>query len=290
MTSKCVPLERLKRDADLINPFINRISDLYRIRGIETVSRPHRLNFSALVYITEGEGLHFVEHKMHLLRAGTLLVLGKNQIHAFAKQRTVDGYVLSFDCSFLSSSNTDPYFDLMLAAMGQINCVSNVSENIGLLFSALVCEFQSASEFQDEVIRNLLRSIILKAVVPTYQEQYHHAQRVGNSEYYRLKKYIDEHFQDRPTVADISLALGKSSKQLDKLARDHACQSVKELVDERVLVEAKRLLAFSQYSISDVANHLGFNEATNMAKFFKRQTDINPKDFRQLCRLGLKKR
>lgn len=287
MTSKCIPLERLNREVNLINPFINRISDLYTLRGLETVSRPHRLNFSALIYITEGQGVHYVEHQQHRLRTGSMLILGKNQIHAFAKQRAVDGYVLSFDCSFLSSGNTDPYFDLLLTAMGHINCVHHVDDDIGLLFNAMVNEFASTSEFKDEIIRNLIRSIILKAVVPSYQQQLQSIQRIGHNDYYRLKKYIDEHFQQRPTAGEIALALGKSIKQLDKLAKDHACLSVKELVDERVLVEAKRLLAFSQYSISDVANRLGFNEATNMTKFFKRHTDVSPKDFRQLCKMGL---
>ncbi|MDV5169310.1 AraC family transcriptional regulator [Photobacterium rosenbergii] len=287
MTTKCIPLERLKREVNLINPFINKISDLYSVRGLDVVSRPHRLNFSALIYITEGQGLHYVEHQQHRLRTGSMLVLGKNQIHAFAKERSVDGYVLSFDCSFLSNGSNDPYFDLLLSAMVHINCVHHADEDIGPLFSAMVNEFESTSEFKDEIIRNLIRSIILKAVVPSYQHQKQSSQRIGNNDYYRLKKYIDEHFQDRPTAGDIALALGKSTKQLDKLAKDHAGLSVKELVDERVLVEAKRLLAFSQYSISDIANRLGFNEATNMTKFFKRHTDVNPKDFRQLCKIGL---
>ncbi|WP_369686089.1 helix-turn-helix domain-containing protein [Photobacterium leiognathi] len=40
--------------------------------------------------------------------------------------------------------------------------------------------------------------------------------------------------------------------------------------------------------MADIAEQLGFNEATNMTKFFKRHTDVSPKDFRQLCRMGLR--
>ncbi|WP_407083392.1 helix-turn-helix domain-containing protein [Photobacterium leiognathi] len=80
----------------------------------------------------------------------------------------------------------------------------------------------------------------------------------------------------------------RDCKQVDKLAKDNAGISVKELLDERVLIEAKRQLAFSQYSITDITEQLGFNEATNMTKFFKRHTDMSPKDFRQLCRMGLR--
>ena len=179
---------------------------------------------------------------------------------------------------------------LMAAQLCQINCVNDSGTDIELLFDAMVNEFHSSSVFKDEIIRNVLRSIILKAVLPPYQALHQQTQSIGNREFYRLKKYIEAHFYERPTAGEIAMGLGKSIKQLNKLARDHACLSVKELVNERVLVEAKRMLAFSQDSISDVATRLGFNEATNMAKFFKRHTDVSPKDFRQLCRMGLRQK
>jgi len=288
MSDKHIPVERLKSPVAAIDPNIHSISELYEIRGIEGVSRPHRLNFSALVYITEGEGVHFVDHKRYVIRAGTLLTLGKNQVHSFTKQRTVEGYVLPFNCTFLTCDSQDPYCDLMNAALEHINCIADIEPSAALLLEALIRELYSTSAFKLEIVRSLMRAVMLKTVVPYYQQQAEQPAAATNSaEFHRLKHYIDIHFNVRPSVADIALALGKSVKQLDKLAKDNSGDSVKDLVDERVLLEAKRLLAFSQYSISDISSQLGFNEATNMTKFFKRHTDVSPKDFRQLCRMGL---
>lgn len=288
MNEKCIPIERLRSDTALANPYIFRISELYDLRGIDDVSQPHRLNFSALIYVSKGEGFHYIDHKRHIVRAGTLLTLGKNQVHSFAKERTVDGYVLPFNCTFLSCGKNDPYFDLMITALGHLNCIDNIGDDIGSLFETMVKEFTSTSEFKAEIIRNLLRSIMLKVVVPTFQSEFNPASKtIGSNDFYRLKKHIETHFYDRPSASDIAIALGKSVKQLDKLAKDNSGESVKELVDERVLLETKRLLAFSQHSISEIATQLRFNEATNMTKFFKRHTDVSPKDFRQLCRMGL---
>lgn len=287
MNSKCIPLERMRSESDLTNPYLFRISQLYAERGIEEVSRHHRLNFSALIYITEGEGQHYIDHQFHQVRAGTLLTLGKNQIHAFAKNRTVDGFVMPFNCTFLAESGHDPYFDSIIAALVQVNCIHNITDDIDALFRVMVQEFYSDSEFRAEIIRSLLRSVLLKTIVPIYKANAKQVQ-LGASDFYRLKHYIDEHFRQRPSVAEIALAMGKSVKQLDKLAKDNTGISAKELLDERVLIEAKRQLAFSQYSIADIAEQLGFNEATNMTKFFKRHTDVSPKDFRQLCRMGLR--
>ncbi|MBE1273594.1 AraC family transcriptional regulator [Enterovibrio baiacu] len=291
MSEKCIPVERMRSELALAELHILRISSLYDSRGIHDVSRPHRLNFSALIYITEGEGVHYIDHQRYVIRAGTLLTLGRNQIHSFAKDRSVDGYVLPFNCTFLSSASNDPYFDVMIAALSHINCLPNASDDIDSLFNTLAEAFTSTSEFNVEIIRSLLRCIMLKSVVPAFKAQYEAAPpTVSSSEFYRLKQYVDRHFNDRPSSSDIALALGKSIKQLDKLAKSHAGESVKELVDGRVLLEAKRLLAFSQYSIADIAAQLGFNEATNMTKFFKRHTEVSPKDFRQLCRMGLRQK
>lgn len=291
MSEKNIPVERMRSEVALAEPYIIRISSLYDARGIHDVSRPHRLNFSALIYITEGEGVHYIDHQRYTVRTGTLLTLGRNQIHSFAKNRSVDGYVLPFNCTFLSSASNDPYFDVMIAALSHINCLPSIGDDIDHLFITMAAEFASTSEFKVEIIRGLLRSIMLKSVVPAFKAHYDDAPPVVTSnEFYRLKHFVDSHFSDRPSSLDIALALGKSVKQLDKLAKSHAGESVKELVDGRVLLEAKRLLAFSQYSIADIAAQLGFNEATNMTKFFKRHTDVSPKDFRQLCRMGLRQK
>ncbi len=287
MNSKCIPLERMRSESGLTTPYLFRISQLYSERGIEEVSRHHRLNFSALIYITEGEGQHYIDHQFHQIRAGTLLTLGKNQIHAFAKNRNVDGFVMPFNCTFLAESSHDPYFDSIIAALVHVNCIHNINHDIDALFRVIVQEFYSESEFRAEIIRSLLRSVLLKTIVPIYKANTQQG-RLGASDFYRLKNYIDKNFNQRPSVAEIALSIGKSVKQLDKLAKDNAGISVKELLDERVLIEAKRQLAFSQYSIADIAEQLGFNEATNMTKFFKRHTDVSPKDFRQLCRMGLR--
>ncbi|EGU42124.1 hypothetical protein VII00023_21767 [Vibrio ichthyoenteri ATCC 700023] len=287
MNSKCIPLERMSSESGLTNPSIFRISQLYAERGIEEVSRHHRLNFSALIYITEGEGQHYIDHQFHQVRAGTLLTLGKNQIHAFAKNRTVDGFILPFNCTFLAESGHDPYFDSMIAALVQVNCTHKVCPDVDALFHVLIKEFYSVSEFRSEILRGLLRSLLLKTIVPIYKITAQQLQ-LGTNDFYRLKNHIDDHFSLRPSVAEIALSMGKSVKQLDKLSKDNAGISVKELLDERVLIEAKRQLAFSQYAIADIAADLGFNEATNMTKFFKRHTGVSPKDFRQLCRMGLR--
>lgn len=288
MNEKNIRVEHLPTGVALVNPYYYRISEFYTARGADYVSAPHRLNFSALVYITEGDGVHYIDHQRYVLRPRTLLTLGRSQVHSFAKERTVEGMVLPFNCNLLSCGDNDPYFELMLAALAQNNCFNHIDDDVHCLLSTLAAEYYSTSPFKVDTIRSLLRAIMFKLVLPATTAAQPLSLSTGrNCDFFRLKQYIEQHFEARPTATTIAQALGKSPKQLDKIARENSGHSVKALLDDRVLLEVKRLLAFSHFSVAEIADKLGFNEASNMTKFFKRHTDINPKDFRQLCRMGL---
>lgn len=284
-----IPIEYLNDELVSITPYIRLISELYIRKGVDIVSRPHRLNFNAIIYITDGKGVHYIDHRMHLIGKGSLLTLSKGQVHRFTPERQVEGYLITFDDNFLSFDESDCYAPIMRAALESINCQSNKnSHDTQRLFELLQSESNQPSEFSSEIVKNLMRSLILKEVVPQFKLEQNKANIENNLNYYRLKQYIEQHFSSRPSVQHIAQQLGKSNKQLNKLAVEHSGDSVKKLIEQRTLLEAKRLLAYSHLSIAEIANQLGFHEATNMTKFFKRHTNINPRDFRQLCHYGLK--
>jgi len=64
-----------------------------------------------------------------------------------------------------------------------------------------------------------------------------------------------------------------TSKVLDK--------SPKELIDDRILLEAKRLLVYGNKSIKEIAFQLGFEEPTNFIKYFRKHIDKTPMEFRE---------
>ncbi len=270
----------------------NTIATFYQQRDQLYIGKPHRLRFSALVYITQGDGYHFIDYKRYQLKPGTLLTLGKHQVHHFSEHCSVEGYVISFSNEFLHSGGDDPYQEVMATAVEEVNCITETADNLGGLFDQIDQEYhREGSSYKDEIIRNLMRALMLKEIVPNYQALCNNTSLCQkNINYHVLKKHIETVFSQRPSVGDLAKTMGKSIKQLDKIAKDYSGRSVKELIDDRVLLEAKRLLAFSQYSILDISLLLGFKEATNMTKFFRRHTSLTPKDFRDLCRTNVAKR
>lgn len=84
----------------------------------------------------------------------------------------------------------------------------------------------------------------------------------------------------------VSVWCGSKSRTLNRLARQHTGLSAKELIDERVVLEAKRQLSHADASVAEIAEQLGFDDASNFSAYFRRQTRMTPGTFRTRSRAG----
>ncbi|MBB3192333.1 helix-turn-helix domain-containing protein [Halomonas cerina] len=92
---------------------------------------------------------------------------------------------------------------------------------------------------------------------------------------------IEAQFRQQPSVERFAEQLGMSSAHLNLLCRRLAGRSALQLLHERLLLEAKRQLTYTNMTISEVADSLGFSEPAYFTRFFKRLTGLSPRDFRR---------
>jgi AraC-like DNA-binding protein len=87
-------------------------------------------------------------------------------------------------------------------------------------------------------------------------------------------------------IARNARALGCSERSLTRATREVVGMSAKELVTARLVLEARRRLAHSTTPVARISDDLGFSEATNFVKFFRRETRTTPRAFRTTQRFG----
>jgi len=105
--------------------------------------------------------------------------------------------------------------------------------------------------------------------------------------YRRFRRELDCSFGSHHTVASYARALGYSEKTLHRAVSNSAGVTPKQLIDERICTEAQRLLVYTAWPVKRIAAELGFGEATNFVKFFRRTTGRTPLQFRmEGCREG----
>ncbi|GJM62995.1 helix-turn-helix domain-containing protein [Persicobacter diffluens] len=103
--------------------------------------------------------------------------------------------------------------------------------------------------------------------------------------YYRaFLKVLDEHYKKWHLVTDYSRLLGIHEKQLSRSCRKVVDMSPLQVIHQKVLMEAKHLLIYSDLNVKQLAYELGFNEPSHFSKFFKTKMGIWPTEYRDHIR------
>ncbi|MGF1758789.1 AraC family transcriptional regulator [Photobacterium sagamiensis] len=283
-----VELERLQVELEFT---ICTIAQLFDEFEPNVFAKPHRVSFNAIIYIVKGEGEHHIDHKLYRYKPGTIMFLSQYQVHHFDYNPDIEGYVVSFKDEMLYYGSDDPYECKIKTALENVNCIYNTDEEYGFYFEQLSQEYLNQKDsLSAEIIRSTIRTLMLKTLVRYHQSFLADQNRSSDAlDFTQLRELIETHYHGTRTVADYARMMGKTTKKINQIVKDNTGRTGKELIDDRVILEAKRLLAYSQYSIANIASILGFNEATNMTKFFRRHTELTPKEFRELCRHNVAK-
>ncbi len=249
---------------------------------------PQRLHSYLIVLFTKGKGWHSVDFTSYPYQEKTLLFVAENQVHQWEINTENDAFVLAFSKEFLYKSPQDRevlesyrIFDYSLQS--PILALENEDyQRFLALFQELKHEFDrtEVDAFKHDIYRNLLRTILLLAerrkryeAQPSVLAQY--------AEFARFREQVEANFSRTRNVQDYATTLGYSPKKLNQVTRLTLSKNAKLFVDERVILEIKRLLIHTNLSIKEIADRTGFDEPTNLVKFFKRYTRQTPLAFRE---------
>ena len=143
-------------------------------------------------------------------------------------------------------------------------------------------EFKTKDNIQGEMLRVLLkRTLILsRRLVKTDIVQ----PELPNAQLDIIRKFnilVEQHFREKHQVSDYAGMLFKSPKTLSNLFGKYNNKSPLQVINDRILLEAKRLLIYSDKTSEEIGYELGYKEASHFSKFFKKNEGSNPTDFRK---------
>ena len=122
----------------------------------------------------------------------------------------------------------------------------------------------------DEVANLLLSALLVRLTPPVAQDQH------VNEVFHRFRTLVEQKFREHHDVGYYTRALGYEPRTLSRAAHSATGRSAKAYLDERVLLEARRLLAHDQLPPTRCADRLGFPDASNFSAFFVRQSGVRP--------------
>lgn len=251
---------------------------------------PHKHSFYHLVYFTSGTGKHSIDFVPFNVKAGQIYFMVPGQVHTWNFNGDPEGYIINFSESFIQSFVTDPrYLESFMFFSGVageqlINLPKKERETIESILEKILHEHGNQKENAENLVRVLLIELFIR--VSRCQEPHrkekttqYNSVLLGN-----FKKLVDRHYKEKKLTKDYASLLYVTPNHLNALCKDVTGRSAGEIIRDRVILEAKRLLVNAGLTISEIAAELDFADNSYFSKFFKKYEGVTPEVFRRKVR------
>ncbi|TRX48608.1 helix-turn-helix domain-containing protein [Fulvivirga sp. M361] len=252
----------------------------------EFVNQPHRHDFYDILFITEGTGTHTIDFITYEVKPCSIFFLTPGQVHSWDLSHDVKGFSIFFkpdfylmdhklkkllDFPFFHTMNTSPalYFDCRIDPI------------VKQVIHEIYRENQTAKLGREKVVRAYLDILLIKL-----SRHYH---RLIGDEHPRpltyrireLESLIDTNFRTYKQPSEYADMMSLSLKHLNSLCKKGLNKTVGQLIQERIVLESKRLLLHSDQSISEISYNLGYNDNSYFARFFRNKMNLSPDEYRK---------
>lgn len=264
-----------------------KIYDLndYRNRSGEKAAIAHSHSYYQIIWFFENGGTHTVDFKTYEIKKNMNLFISKDHIHTFDDNLDVQGWLIHFNESFFMHNDVDIFL--------KYNVFSSKDKPCYIIEDKIIEKAQSYIKLMQEEIANKhlygYEDIIrfnLKSFLIILERRHH-----GDKKYIKFKNHheyifaqyktlVEDNYQKGLSVGDYADLLNISSKTLTTVTKDVIGRSASQVISERIILEAQRLLKFTSLQIGEIAFKVGFDDASYFVKYFKRHLGNSPSQYR----------
>ena len=154
-------------------------------------------------------------------------------------------------------------------------------QSLGTLIEVLKKEFKIVDNNHEEMLRILLKRFIIRTTRLARKQLLKASTKPEEIDVLRqFNALVEEHFKTKKSVGEYAELMNKSPKTLANIFTKLSKKSPLQVIHERIAMEAKKLLLYSDAPIKSIGYELGYEDYAQFSKFFKKTTGINPQEFR----------
>jgi AraC-like DNA-binding protein len=244
---------------------------------------PHRHTFFELFLFVKGGGSHTIDFKKFPIEANSVHFISPGQIHQLHVNEA-SGYVTCFNEDFVPLRNNESFARTFLFYDSPGTPFLDIPAGLCAELQAMMISMKKelGKKTPDmEILRTSLRLLLLKlrahflATAPARQAS-HPENRVT-----RFKKLIEQHYLRHLPIARYADMLAVTPNYLNALCRKHEGKTAIRLVQERVLLEARRMMYATDLHINEISGNLRFADVSYFNRFFRKHTGHSPTNYRK---------
>ncbi len=251
--------------------------------------KPHSHSFYEIIWFTKGIGKHYVDFKEYNVEDNSIFFISKGQIHHYDDNHQ-EGFIILFNESFLDTFDNpiDVFLKYNIFYSFKKEPFFRIKEldgkNLHCIIKQIQIEMQTPDLFgHSSYLKGLLHMFLI--LIQRFGKRKDSQELIIKSPSYILymnfRNYLEDNFCKIRTVAEYANKFNVSTKTLTNCTKEISRQTPLEIINERIILEARRLLAYSERNVNEIGYELGFEDPSYFVKFFKRYMKISPRDFRK---------
>lgn len=261
---------------------VSSLSDLPVRYGRDEFTGPQRPEFSILLLVSGGQATHMLDFTPYRLRAGDLLWIRRGQVQEWGPLDDISGQVISFDSHVLPAdvwSHVDSAAWARSYWPGVLATSPEVSSGAAFI-SAVAAGQLGATAPRATALAHAIAALLISLTLTSSSPEADGETSASARDFRRFMSTVDTQINAAPNVQTVARALAISPKTVDRVARAHTGRSAKRIIDDRVILEAKRLLVHTTSPVGTIARQLGYTDTGNFSRYFRRVEGLSPMQFR----------
>ena len=160
-------------------------------------------------------------------------------------------------------------------------------QSFDLLLQVMLEEFENTDHIQGEMLQVLLKRFLIKST--RLARRTLENPQINQDKLDLIRQYnvlVEMHFKSKHKVAEYASILNKSPKTISNLFREYNNKTPLQVIQDRIALEAKRMLLYSNRTSKEVAFELGFEDAAHFSRFFKKSVGKRPSEYKKTATIS----
>ncbi len=249
----------------------------------------HTLTYYDITWISEGSGFFCIDHKKYPVKPGDVIFSRPGEIRKWDKDKIVNGYALIFEEEFLSSFFNDTGFLRHLSyfhpeASSMISLDNETGHRISTLIKNIKSEIDTYQVKDKHILRALLYEtlMLLNRAYTDVNSPNKESLGTKNQHVDRFVNLVNTNFKSCHSVRDYAEKLCITPNYLNETVKATTGINAKQYLQNKIILETKKMLAYTNLSVSEIASDMGFDDLSYFIRFFRKQTGCTPLEYRKI--------
>ncbi|MCR4308082.1 MAG: helix-turn-helix domain-containing protein [Candidatus Berkelbacteria bacterium] len=249
--------------------------------------KPHQhRHYFQIIFYSSGSSVFEIDGSKEQAIGPVAITIPPACIHGFHFQPNTDGYTLTIAESFLFEKVDTQNKNLLKLLLARAHVVRLHDNPDGLgeiefILKMFDKEFNSPRLGRVLMLQLLFHTLMLlirRQLIESDEKRF--SDNTNTYNYNRYRTLVEEHFREHWQVTEYSNRLGLAERHLNRICRIIENKSALEVINGRLLLEAKRKLIYTTVPIASLAFELGFHDPAYFSRFFKKNTGLTPGKYR----------